>query len=59
MESYIKYARKNILEEEGNRQILIKQHEDVFTALNNKDENEAVKAMTKHLDFANKYMINK
>lgn len=59
MESYIKYARKNILEEEENRQILIKQHEDVFTALNNKDENEAVKAMTKHLDFANKYMINK
>lgn len=59
MESYIKDARKNILEEEGNRQILIKQHEDVFRALNNKDENEAAKAMTKHLDFANKYMINK
>lgn len=59
MESYIKDARKNILEEEGNRQILIKQHEDVFRALNNKDENEAEKAMTKHLDFANKYMISK
>lgn len=59
MESYIKDARKSILEEEGNRQELIKQHENIFEALNNNNEDEAIKAMTKHLDFANKYMINK
>lgn len=59
MESYIKDARKSILEEEGNRQELIKQHENIFEALNNNNEDEAIKAMTKHLDFANKYMINR
>ncbi|CDI49042.1 FadR/GntR family transcriptional regulator [Clostridium tetani] len=59
MESYIKDARKSILEEEGNRQELITQHENIFEALNNNSEDEAVKAMTKHLDFANKYMINR
>ncbi|BDR72076.1 GntR family transcriptional regulator [Clostridium tetani] len=59
MESYIKDARKSILEEEGNRQELITQHENIFEALNNNSEDEAVEAMTKHLDFANKYMINR
>lgn len=59
IESYIKDARKSILEEEGNRQELIKQHENIFEALNNNNEDEAIKAMTKHLDFANKYMINR
>ncbi|AVP54398.1 GntR family transcriptional regulator [Clostridium tetani] len=59
MESYIKDARKSILEEEGNRQELITQHENIFEALNNNSEDEAAEAMTKHLDFANKYMINR
>ncbi|BDR75140.1 FadR/GntR family transcriptional regulator [Clostridium tetani] len=59
MESYIKDARKSILEEEGNRQELITQHENIFEALNNNSEDEAVEAMTNHLDFANKYMINR
>lgn len=59
MESYIKDARKNILEEEGNRQILILQHENIFHALKNKNGAEATNAMTEHLDFANRYMINR
>ncbi|PRR80069.1 HTH-type transcriptional regulator LutR [Clostridium liquoris] len=56
MESFIKDARKNILIKEENKEILYKQHENIYKALLNKNPQQAMKAMIEHLDFTNEYM---
>jgi GntR family transcriptional repressor for pyruvate dehydrogenase complex len=59
IDSFIKDARKEILKDEKNVEILSKQHEDVYEALKKHDSLAAAAAMKKHLDFANEYIINK
>jgi GntR family transcriptional repressor for pyruvate dehydrogenase complex len=56
IDDYIKGARTKILSEESNRVLLSEQHEKVYLALKKHDAEAAVKAMNKHLDFANDYM---
>ncbi|KAJ53516.1 GntR family transcriptional repressor for pyruvate dehydrogenase complex [Clostridium tetanomorphum] len=56
METCIKDARKNILIKKDNKEILFKQHEDIYKALLDRDGEKALQAMKTHLDFANEYM---
>lgn len=55
MDSFIKEARKRILVDENNREVLSKQHEDIYEALRAHNSKKAAEAMKKHLDFANEY----
>lgn len=55
MDSYIKEARKRILLDENNRELLSKQHEDIYEALKSRNAKKAADSMKKHLDFANEY----
>lgn len=57
IDSFIKDARNKILMEEKNREVLAKQHEDIYNALKKGDSKKAAEAMRKHLDFANEYMM--
>lgn len=57
IDSFIKDARKKILVNEKNLEVLVKQHEDVYEALKNHNSKKAAEAMKNHLDFANDYMM--
>lgn len=57
MDSYISEARSNILRVEENKQILVKQHEDICRALCNHDSKSAAEYMRIHLEFAHKYTV--
>lgn len=57
MDSLIKDAREKILENGSNKEILIKQHENIFKALYNHDPEKAAICMKQHLDFAYAYLI--
>ncbi|MCT8977666.1 FadR family transcriptional regulator [Clostridium sp. CX1] len=57
IDSFIKDARKKILTDEKNREVLAMQHEEIYNALKKGDSKKAAEAMRKHLDFANEYMI--
>lgn len=57
MDSFIKDARKKILVEEKNVEVLAKQHWDIYEALKSHNSRKASEAMKKHLDFANEYML--
>jgi GntR family transcriptional regulator, transcriptional repressor for pyruvate dehydrogenase complex len=57
MDAFIKDARKKILSEEDNIEVLAKQHWYIYEALQNHDPEKASEAMVKHLDFTNKYYM--
>lgn len=57
IDSFIKDARKKILIDEKNLEVLVKQHEDIYDALKSRNSKKAAEAMRKHLDFANDYMM--
>lgn len=57
IDSYIEGARKKILETDQNKELLVKQHEDIYEALKVRNSKKAAEAMRKHLDFANEYMM--
>ncbi|WP_125153861.1 FadR/GntR family transcriptional regulator [Clostridium rectalis] len=56
MESFIKDARKNILIDDKNKEILLIQHENIYMSLCNKNPQQALEAMNAHLELINKYM---
>ncbi|WFD12058.1 FadR/GntR family transcriptional regulator [Tepidibacter hydrothermalis] len=51
MDFFIKDARKIILSNEKNKEILIEHHEDIFNALSKKNATEASICMAKHMEF--------
>jgi GntR family transcriptional repressor for pyruvate dehydrogenase complex len=53
---YIQDARTKIFQEEGNKNTLANQHENIYLALKNHDPEKAVDAMTMHLNFTSIYM---
>ncbi|NMM63116.1 FadR family transcriptional regulator [Clostridium sp. P21] len=55
MDEVIKDARRRILVDEDNREVLFKQHDDIYKALRAHNPKKASEAMKKHLDFANEY----
>lgn len=57
IDSFIEGARKKILINEQNKEVLAKQHEDIYEALKSRNSKKAAEAMRKHLDFANEYMM--
>lgn len=57
IDSFIKDARKKILADKENVDVLVKQHKDIYMALKERDPAKASEAMEKHLDFAGKYMM--
>lgn len=56
VDHFIVDARKLILAEEGNKEILYSQHNEVYLAMEKHSSTAARKAMREHLDFANRYM---
>lgn len=59
MDSLIEDARGIILLKEENQEILIKQHEKIFTALENKDPKAAATAMREHINLIiDEYLTN-
>ena len=57
IDSFIEEARKNILVDEKNKEVLVNQHENIYESLKNHDSKKAAEAMRKHLDFANEYIM--
>lgn len=53
IEPSINYIRKNILTEEEQREIIKRQHIDIYNALKNKNPKAAEIAMSNHLCFIN------
>ncbi|MBZ9686375.1 FadR family transcriptional regulator [Clostridium estertheticum] len=56
VDHFIVDARKLILEQPGNKEILFSQHNEVYLAMEKHSSAAARKAMREHLDFANAYM---
>ncbi|MBU5484859.1 FadR family transcriptional regulator [Clostridium sp. MSJ-11] len=56
MEIFIENARRNILINTDNKELLVKQHEDIYIALSEHDPEKALKAMSIHLETINEYM---
>lgn len=56
VDHFIVDARKLILAQQGNKEILFSQHNEVFLAMEKHSSAAARKAMREHLDFANEYM---
>lgn len=56
VDHFIVDARKLILAEQGNKEILFAQHYEVYLAVEKHSSEAARKAMREHLDFANAYM---
>ncbi|AYD40373.1 FadR family transcriptional regulator [Clostridium fermenticellae] len=57
IDSFIKDARRKILVDKENVDVLAKQHKDIYLSLKDGDSKKASEAMRKHLDFANEYMM--
>lgn len=57
IDSFIKDARKKILAVEDNRELLVKQHENIYDALLKHNSKDAALYMRRHLEFTNDYMI--
>ena len=57
IDTFIKDARKKILVEEGNAEILAKQHRDIYEALKKHNSKKASEAMKKHLEFTSEYTL--
>ena len=56
VDHFIVDARKLILAQEGNKEILFSQHNEIYLSMEKHSSAAARKAMREHLDFANKYM---
>jgi len=59
VDSFIKDARKRILTQVENREILIEHHENLYNALLEHNKGRAAEVMRKHLDFVNEYLTSK
>jgi GntR family transcriptional repressor for pyruvate dehydrogenase complex len=59
VDSFIKDARKLILTQIENREILIEHHENLYNALLEHNKGRAAEVMRKHLDFVNEYLTSK
>lgn len=57
IDSFIDDARRKIIINEKNIELLAKQHEDIYEALQRRNPQEAIAAMKRHLDIANEYML--
>lgn len=57
MDFSIKDARKLILQDEGNLEVLIQQHEDIYNALKSHNSKKAAEAIRKHLGLINEYIM--
>lgn len=57
IDSFIADARRRIIVDENNIELLAKQHEAVLDGLKNHNSQSAAEAMKRHLDFANEYMM--
>lgn len=57
MDSFIEDARKKIIVNEENIEVLAKQHWDIYEALKDHNSEKAADAMKRHLDFTNDYML--
>jgi len=55
VDHFIKDARKLILMHQGNKEILMSQHKEIYLAIEKRSSADARQAMRVHLDFANKY----
>ena len=55
VDHFIEDARKLILAQQENKDILFSQHEEIYLAMKKHSSTAARKAMREHLDFANKY----
>ncbi len=56
VDHFIADARKLILVEKENKEILFSQHNEIYLAIEKHSSADAQKAMREHLDFANKYV---
>jgi GntR family transcriptional regulator, transcriptional repressor for pyruvate dehydrogenase complex len=59
MDSFIKDARKMILRQSDNKEVLMEHHENLYKALQNHDKSKAAEVMRKHLDLVNEYLSEK
>lgn len=57
MDSFISEVRGKILMVEGNREILMKQHDDILNSLKERNPKAASEAMSQHLDLICKYIV--
>lgn len=57
IDSFIDDARRKIIINEKNIELLAKQHEDIYEALQRRNPQEAIAAMKRHLDIADEYML--
>ena len=55
VDHFIKDARKLILAQQENKEILFSQHKEIYLSMEKHSSTAARKAMREHLDFANKY----
>lgn len=58
IDTFIKDARKKILVEKRNSEILAKQHRDIYEALKKHNSKKASEAMKKHLEFISEYIYD-
>ncbi|MBZ9606979.1 FadR family transcriptional regulator [Clostridium estertheticum] len=56
VDHFIKDARKLILVDPENKEILFSQHNEIYLSMEKHSSADARKAMREHLDFANRYM---
>ncbi|MFL0252371.1 FadR/GntR family transcriptional regulator [Clostridium neuense] len=54
VDTFISDARYKIIKNENNKEKLVKQHENIYGALLNRDASMAAEEMRKHLEFINK-----
>ena len=55
VDHFIEDARKLILAQQENKEILFSQHQDIYISMEKHSSTTARKAMREHLDFSNKY----
>lgn len=58
MDTFIKEAREKILSNKENKEILIQQHEEIYSAIKHRDPKKASLAMAKHLQLIEDVFIN-
>lgn len=58
IDHFIKDARKLILAQQENKEILFLQHQAIYLSMEKHSSQDVRKAMREHLDFANKYMTS-
>lgn len=56
VEDFIVDIRRIILHEKENKEVLFKQHQEIYSAIERGSSGDARKAMREHLDYANEYL---